>query len=93
MYLAQAGVGGETEGIWTNAPSGNFGGYTAGVARIEAGCAVPVADGLLSAGIQFPIDHRFGVPDTELIGGLVGTWALRKGAQEATRVHRVLAGV
>jgi hypothetical protein len=66
MYLALAGVGGETEGIWINAPSGNFGGYTASVARIEAGCAVPIAEGLPSS-VYAEADYVWGVSDVAFL--------------------------
>jgi hypothetical protein len=68
LYLALAGVGGETEGIWINAPSGNFGGYTASVARIEAGCAVPVADDLPSS-VWAEADYVWGVSDVAVLAG------------------------
>jgi hypothetical protein len=68
LYLALAGVGGETEGIWINAPSGNFGGYTASVARIDAGCAVPVADGLPSS-VYAEADYVWGVSDVAFLNG------------------------
>jgi hypothetical protein len=68
VYVAQAGVGGETEGIWINAPSGNFGGYTASVARIESGCAVPVAEGLPSS-VWAEADYVWGVSDVAFLDG------------------------
>ena len=66
LYLALAGVGGETEGIWINAPSGNFGGYTASVARIDAGCAVPIAEGLPSS-VYAEADYVWGVSDVAFL--------------------------
>jgi hypothetical protein len=66
LYLALAGVGGETEGTWINAPSGNFGGYTASVARIDAGCAVPIAEGLPSS-VYAEADYVWGVSDVAFL--------------------------
>jgi hypothetical protein len=66
VYLALAGVGGETEGIWINAPSGNFGGYTARVTRIAAGCAVAVAEGLPSS-VYAEADYVWGVSDVAFL--------------------------
>ena len=63
-----AGVGGETEGVWINAPSGNFGGYTASVARVEAGCAVPVAENLPSS-VWAEADYVWGVSDVAFLDG------------------------
>lgn len=68
LYLAMAGVGGPTEGVWINGPSGNFGGYTTSVARIEAGCAVPVAEGLPSS-VWAEADYVWGVSDVAYHNG------------------------
>jgi hypothetical protein len=68
LYLALAGVGGETEGTWINAPSGNFGGHTASVARIEAGCAVPIAERLPSS-VWAEADYVWGVSDVAFLAG------------------------
>ncbi len=68
LYLALAGSGGEAEGIWLNAPSGSFGGYTASVARIEAGCSVPIAAGLPSS-VYAEADYVWGVSDVAFLDG------------------------
>jgi sugar lactone lactonase YvrE len=68
LYVALPGVGGDTEGVWINGPSGNFGGYTGSVARIEAGCAIPVAEGLPSS-VWAEADYVWGVSDVAFLNG------------------------
>jgi hypothetical protein len=67
LYLALAGLGGETEGTWQGGPSGSFGGPTSSIVRIENGCPVVVVSGLSSSNFR-PLGEVWGVVDVAFLG-------------------------
>lgn len=68
MYLALAGTGGDQPGALDDGtPDGFFGGPTASVARVEDGCAVPVAEGLPST-LWRDVGWIWGIMDVAILG-------------------------
>jgi hypothetical protein len=68
LYIALAGNGGDSEGVFLGGPSGIFGGPTAGIVRVEDGCPVTVAAGLPSGNYR-DADWVWGVMDVAFLNG------------------------
>jgi hypothetical protein len=95
MYVAQAGIGGESLGTPTAPPPvGPFsGGSTASVVRIEGGCPVVVAGGLPS--MMTAIDEVLGVEDLVILGdqlyaSIDGGGEFHGNADQPAGVYRIL---
>ncbi len=67
IFIALAGIGGDSPGTLDDGtPFGLFGGPTSSVARIEAGCAVPIAEGLAST-IWADVGWVWGIMDLAIL--------------------------
>ena len=79
LYIALAGSGGDTEGVFLGGPSGIFGGLTASIVRITDGCPVTVAGGLPSGSYR-AADWVWGAMDIAFLDGQL--YALMGGGGE-----------
>lgn len=80
LYLALAGVGGETQVSFEGTPAPFFSGKTSSIATVVHGCAVPMAEGLPS-GFWSDAGWVWGVMDLAILDGEL--YALSGGGSES----------